>query len=61
MSAPKMQHCFNCGEELGIYAAYYGDLQTCTKKECNDEARDQYRYEQMDRKERAREDNYERY
>ena len=34
MSKPKMQHCFNCGEELGIYVAYYGDLQNCGADEC---------------------------
>ena len=34
MSKPKMQHCFNCGAELGVYEAYYGDLQNCGASEC---------------------------
>lgn len=61
MSKARMQHCFNCGEELGIYEAYYGDLQTCESRECNDAARDQERFEQQERQERAIEDNFERY
>lgn len=34
MSKAKMQHCFNCGAELGVYSAYYGDLQNCGASEC---------------------------
>lgn len=34
MSKVKMQFCFNCGEELGVYAAYHGDLQVCGQIEC---------------------------
>lgn len=35
MAKAKMQHCFNCGAELGVYEAYYGDLQNCGASECN--------------------------
>lgn len=38
MSVPKMRHCFNCGEELGVYADY-DPLDTCCAIECNREAR----------------------
>lgn len=34
MSKAKKQFCFNCGAELGVYAAYYGDLQNCGSAEC---------------------------
>lgn len=51
----KMQHCFYCGEELGIYDADYRDLQTCGKSECEREARSEEQaarsdaHEQLDR------------
>lgn len=45
MSKPKMQYCFNCGEELGVYVAYYGDLQNCGKSECMRAERDAYQAE----------------
>jgi hypothetical protein len=34
VSKAKMQHCFNCGKELGVYQAYYGDIQACGAHEC---------------------------
>ncbi len=38
--AAKMRHCFNCGEELGVFAAVdYDELDTCGKRECEREAR----------------------
>lgn len=52
---PKMQHCWNCGKELGIYVAYYGDRDTCGDKECSREARideqaeREQEHEQLDR------------
>lgn len=61
MSKPKMQHCFNCGKELGAYVAYYGDIQSCGERECEKAANDMHRELQEDRAERAREDDYERY
>lgn len=56
-----MQHCFNCGKELGAYVAYYGDIQSCGERECEKAANDMHRELQEDRAERAREDDYERY
>jgi hypothetical protein len=35
--APKMRHCFNCGEELGVYADH-DPLDNCGKRECIREA-----------------------
>lgn len=58
MAKEKMQHCFYCGEELGIYYKPYNVLDTCGKQECNREAR----YEEEDMAEReARADGYSRY
>jgi ribosomal protein S27AE len=57
----KMQHCFNCGAELGVFDAYHRDLQTCGEKECERAARDMERGEQEEAQYRAQEDNYERY
>jgi hypothetical protein len=34
-----MQHCFNCGEALGVYKSYAGDIEVCGKPECLREAR----------------------
>lgn len=54
MSA-KMQHCFNCGAELGVYDRMPGDRDTCGAKECEREARDadvaerDQAHEQLDR------------
>jgi hypothetical protein len=42
MKAPKpmkMQHCFYCGEKLGVYSGNDG-LDTCGKRDCDREARD---------------------
>ena len=61
MSQPKMQHCFNCGEELGVFVAYYGDVLTCGSPECDHEAREIYRARQEEAEEQAREDGYSRY
>jgi hypothetical protein len=36
--APKMRHCFNCGEELGFYADWE-PLDSCGRPECEREAR----------------------
>ena len=41
----KMQHCFNCGAELGVYAKLSRDHDTCGKIECEREARDAYAQE----------------
>lgn len=57
----KLQHCFNCGEELGVYDAYPGDLQTCGKTECEREARSAEQGERDDRADRASQDDFQRY
>ena len=57
----RMQHCFNCGEELGIYAKPPWAHDACSKPECQREERDAYRAEEAEAQERAREDNYDRY
>lgn len=44
MNKMKMRHCFNCGEELGV-SADHDPLDTCGKKECEREARDQMQAE----------------
>lgn len=35
----QMQYCDWCGEELGVYKKYYGDVDTCGKLECQREMR----------------------
>lgn len=57
----KEQYCFNCGESLGIYRAYPGELQTCGKMECEREARNQERAEDEEMRERAATDHFNRY
>ena len=57
----KMQHCFNCGAELGIYRHYPGDIEVCGAAECLREMRAQQRMEDEQAQDAAREDNYGRY
>lgn len=58
----RMQHCFNCGEALGVYARYYGDSpEVCGSAECVRAARDDERARDEEAQERAREDGYDRY
>lgn len=45
MSTAKQHHCFNCGADLGVYEAYYGDLQNCGSGECNRAEQDIHRSE----------------
>lgn len=58
MAKEKMQHCFNCGEELGVYCKNYCDIDTCGKPECNREAR---HAEQEIAEREAEADGYSRY
>lgn len=52
--APKMRHCFNCGQELGVYTDY-DPLDDCGQRECFRAAQDCYQqereeaHEQLDR------------
>lgn len=32
--AEKMQHCFNCGAEIGVYRSYPSDVESCGAREC---------------------------
>lgn len=59
--AEKLQHCFNCGEECGVFDNHWRDLVTCGKRECEQEARYQYQCNDAEARERAEEDGYERY
>lgn len=47
MKTPKMRHCFNCGEELGVYADY-DPMDDCGKRECVRAAQDSYAQERQD-------------
>lgn len=58
----RMQHCHNCGEELGVYERYNGDEpECCGAAECQRELRYQLQAEEADRRDRAEEDHYGRY
>lgn len=59
--AKRMQHCFWCGEELGVYDAYPGDLDSCGKIECERETRYAQQVKDADAQNRAREDDCDRY
>lgn len=59
--AKKIQHCFNCGEELGVFELWPGDIEHCGKTECAREARYALQSQEADARERAREDDYDRY
>ena len=58
----KMQHCFNCGEELGEYDRWPGDEpECCGKRECMRELRWQMEAEIAGRADLAAADEYSRY
>jgi hypothetical protein len=57
----KMQHCFWCGAELGVYESYPGDVEACGNAVCQREMRAEYRAMEDEKRERAAEDNYDRY
>lgn len=44
MSKAKLQHCFYCGEELGVYVAW-DNLEACGKRECQRELQGAFREE----------------
>ena len=54
----KMQHCWYCGKELGVYDKYPRDRDTCGAKECEREARYDDQAERDAAAERAAEDDY---
>lgn len=55
MGKERMQFCFNCGAEIGVFRAYHGDINTCGAQECEREARNteaarrEEAHEQLDR------------
>lgn len=57
----RMQYCFNCGKELGVYNKPYGDLDTCGDRECEKAAADAYMEREAEIRENAERDNYDRY
>jgi hypothetical protein len=59
--AKRIQYCFNCGEDLGIFELWPGDLPTCGKRECEREARYAREAEDAEARERAAYDNYDAY
>lgn len=61
MGLEKMQHCFNCGAELGIYRSYYGEIETCEQPECQREMRNWYADKEASAREAAEDDDYSRY
>ena len=58
--AYRMQHCFWCGDELGEYDNY-GETEACGKKECQRELRYELQAEDAERRDRAKQDGFERY
>ncbi len=59
--AKRMQHCFWCGEKLGVYETWPGDVDHCHKQECSRQARYALQEQDADARDRADQDNYERY
>jgi len=57
----KRQHCFNCGEDLGIYSSWPVDIETCGSPDCEREARYEWQAAESERREAAEDDNYGRY
>ena len=57
----KMQHCFWCGEELGIYDNFGWRFEHCQNQKCAEEARHAELSEQEELRHRAEDDEYERY
>lgn len=57
----RMQHCFWCGEQLGVYDSYPGDIEHCHNSECARQAQYAMREREADAREQAERDNYDRY
>lgn len=56
-----LQHCANCGEELGRFYLSQGEVESCTRPECVREVNDQRRGQLEEARERAAADDFERY
>jgi len=58
----RMQYCFNCGAELGVYRTYSGDPpEVCGAAECQREACWSAQAERAERQWEAEQDDYSRY
>ena len=57
----QMQHCFFCGEELGVFDGWTDDILHCSKQECSREAQYELQAREADARDRAADDNYDRY
>jgi hypothetical protein len=56
----RKQYCLNCGEFLGEYDSY-GEPEACNERDCQKELRKAHGEAREDARERALEDNFNRY
>jgi hypothetical protein len=56
----RMQHCFWCGEELGVFESWSDDIFDCGKSKCAREAVLIRQFREAEIRQRAEDDNYER-
>ena len=57
----RQAYCFNCGADLGIVDVWPGDILSCGEIECNREEQAAHRERDEDARERAGQDQYDRY
>jgi len=57
----RMQYCYWCGQELGIYERHSDDFDTCGKIECNRQLKNSHEAEEDELKHEAEQDHYDRY
>lgn len=50
--AKRMQRCFNCGEELGVFFATSDEILSCGEPECERYAREAHEEQRRDAHER---------
>jgi hypothetical protein len=60
MMPKRMQHCFYCGAELGVYDNF-GEPDACGERICQRELRYCYQSERAERRAKADDDDYNRY
>ena len=61
MKKEKEHFCFNCGESLGFYVGYHGDIDACGKPECLRAEREVHQQIQEEAQYAAEQDGYSRY